>query len=81
LNGFPSSEEQKTFEILAHEHEVQKGTPSPRSKDVISYDDLLQCVENKNYGELVKSELEEYLSDAEFLHCFQMDRVSNLAIK
>ena len=47
-----------------------------RSKKVISYDNLLEIVAKKEYGSLIKSELEEYLSDAEFKHCFEMDRVS-----
>lgn len=71
-NGFPSFEEQKSFESIA------KRRPSitkTRTKEIISYDDLMAIVESKEYGSLSKTELEEYLSDEEFKHCFQIDRV------
>jgi hypothetical protein len=76
-NGFPSFEEQKSFEVTVHQASEKA---SPRLRILMTYDDLLQCVESKNYGDLIKSELEEYLSDEEFKHCFQMDRVSALSV-
>lgn len=76
-NGFPSFEEKKSFEVLAACRPSLKMSPK-QSKKVISYDQLLEIVDKKEYGSLVKSELEEYLSDAEFKHCFEMDKVTLL---
>ena len=75
MNGFPSFEEQKSFEMIAQRRPSISKT---RTKEIISYDELLAIVESKQYGSLVKTELEEYLSDEEFKHCFQIERVRQL---
>lgn len=75
MNGFPSFEEQRSFEELAAARPMKDPSNQQSGREVISYDDLQDIVASKNYGSLVKTELEEYLSDEEFKHCFKMARV------
>ena len=73
IQGFPTVSEKASLE-----KEASLGLPvddTPSKNQIITYAELVRINEKKEYGDLSKNELEEYLSDIEFKTLFKMTKV------